>query len=67
MRWEKEKEQQIYVNIEKYDEAQRRCAESVYKWLWIPSDRMEPDSTERENEEWTDVWEQQVVEQAEES
>ena len=44
-----------------------QCAESVYKWLWIPSDRMEPDSTEREIEEWTDVQEQQVVEQAEES
>ena len=44
-----------------------QCAESVYKWLWIPSDRMEPDSTERENEEWTNVQEQQVVEQAEES
>ena len=44
-----------------------QCAESVCKLLWIPSDRMEPDSTERENEEWTDVQEQQVVEEAEES
>ena len=70
-RWEMEKEQPIYVNIEMYDEVQRNMidAQDVDKWLWIPSDGTEPDSTERvddvaTNEEWAYVEEQQVVEQA---
>ena len=69
-RREMEKEQQILVNIEMYDEVQSTGidAQDVEK-LWIPSDGMEPDSTERDddvaiNEEWAYVEEQQVVEQA---
>ena len=69
-RWEMEKEQQIYVNIEMYDEVQRRLI--AQGMLWIPSDGKEPDSTERAddvatnevNEEWAYVEEQQVTEQA---
>ena len=48
-RWEVEKEQQIYVNIEMYDEVRRTGidAQDVYMQLWIPSDEMEQVSTER--------------------
>ena len=38
-RWEMEKEQQIYVNIESRDNF---IAQDVDIWLWIPSGGMEP-------------------------
>ena len=50
-RREMEKEQQIYVNIEMYEEVQRTGidAQGVDRQWWIPSD-MEPDSTKRDDD-----------------